>query len=262
MFYSASPAQLQEEVSFYLDGADLISLPGFCGGIIAPHAGYTYSGMTAAYAYKSLNGAAYKTVIIISPSHREYFPGICVYSGDAFITPLGIVMVDKQKADALLTNEKNIFTGTQGHGKEHGIEVQLPFLQTVLPEFSIVPVVIGDQSPFFMLELANKLSEVLDKDTLIVASSDLSHYYPAARAEELDCKVEKFVSDYNYNKLEDALESGECEACGGGGIVAMMKGLAKSGTHAMRVLKRCTSGDVSGDYREVVGYLSAAAYSV
>lgn len=259
MFYPSSASKLREEINYFLEvtktGDNFKSLTG----LVAPHAGYMYSGKTAAYAYNAMT-KPYSTVIILSPSHREYFPGISVYSGEAYRTPLGIVPVNKLIREKLVFNSHNIFAGKEGHRNEHAVEVHIPFLQVLLKEFTIVPIVIGDQRRSFIEELAFKLSAVMDDDTIIISSSDLSHFFPKEEADKLDMRVEKSIEDFNYDKLMTDLETSQCEACGGGAIVAMMKTAGLLQRTKSKVLARTNSGDVTGDYREVVGYLSAAIY--
>ncbi|MEG8946357.1 AmmeMemoRadiSam system protein B [Rosettibacter firmus] len=261
MFYPSSPSKLREEIQILLDTSKLSENIDNILGIIAPHAGYIYSGKTAAYAYNAIKGKNYNTVIIISPSHREYFAGISIYNGDAYKTPLGEVPINKNISSQLTAGSKIIFEGIQGHRAEHAVEVQIPFLQTVLENFSIVPIVLGDQNRVFVYELANSLSKVVDENTLIVASSDLSHYYSKRTADELDSIVEKHISNFDYDGLQKDLENNKCEACGGGAIVALMRTADLINKRKSKVLHRSDSGDVSGDFSEVVGYLSAAIYN-
>ncbi len=228
--------------------------------IVAPHAGYVYSGKTAAHAYNLLIGKKFKTVVIISPSHSEYFPGISIFEGDAYETPLGLLKVDKEFREKLVTNDNVIFKGYEGHRREHALEVQLPFLQSVLKDFKIVPIVMGDQSKRNIDTLAKKLAEVSDDETLIVASSDLSHFYSKSQADKLDSVVEKRVREFDFESLQFDLENHTCEACGGGPIVALMKAANLKNIRHSMVLSRTDSGDVTGDNSEVVGYLSAVFY--
>lgn len=260
LFYPSGSKKLNDEIQLLLSiTAGKNNLPGI-SGIIAPHAGYPYSGKTAAYAYNLLRGKNYENVIILSPSHREYFPGSCVFSGDAYETPLGIVEVNKELADRLTGGSRSIFKGIKGHRDEHAIEVQLPFIQNVLPGARIVPIVMGDQSKIFVDELAGRLAEVLDDRTVVVASSDLSHYHTKKEADALDSVVEESISGFDYEKLQTALENRMCEACGGGPIVAMMKASAMVNKNKSAVLNRSDSGDTTGDFNDVVGYLSAVVY--
>ena len=259
-FYPADPQQLRSEINVFLETTKPANEIENIFGIVSPHAGYVYSGKTAAYVYNLIKEKNYKRVVIISPSHSEYFPGISVYNGDAYETPLGLLIVDKEFVNKLVENSKTIFKGVEGHRNEHALEVQLPFLQSVLSDFMIVPVVMGEQGRMYVDELAKKLSELTDDETLIVSSSDLSHFHSKSEADKLDSIVEKRISSFDFDGLQMDLDNHSTEACGGGPIVAMMKAAAlKNKNHAL-VVDRSDSGDVSGDNREVVGYLSAVVY--
>lgn len=260
-FYPADPIALQKEILSLLTVAKTDKLYDNIFGIVSPHAGYMYSGKTAAYAYNLVKDKNYKTVIIISPSHYEYFPGICIYQGDAYQTPLGLVEIEQSKAQKLIESGKKFFRGIQGHRREHSLEVQIPFLQIVLNDFKIIPIVIGDQSKVFIDDLARSLAVVVDSDTLIVASSDLSHFYNATKASTLDFIVIKRINEFDFEQLQNDLENKNCEACGGGLIVALLKAAALRNFNKAEVLNRSDSGDVTGDKSEVVGYLSAVVYA-
>ena len=261
MFYPASAKKLSDEIKLMLDLSKPDKRFEHVNGIVSPHAGYVYSGRTAAFGFNAVADKNYKTVIIISPSHREYFPGVSIYHGDAYETPLGIVPVNNDVREKLIAESKFIFSGILGHRAEHAIEVQLPFLQVIMKNFSIVPVVMGDQNKLCINELAQNLANVLDEQTLVVASTDLSHYYSKDKANRLDSVVEKRISDFDYEGLQNDLSDGKCEACGGGAIVAMMKAADLIKSKKSLVLSRSDSGDVSGDNSQVVGYLSAAVFS-
>ena len=260
-FYPAEKDKLQKDISLMLQVAKPEKTFDKIFGIVSPHAGYIYSGKTAAYAYNLLKDKNYKTVIIISPSHAEYFRGISIYDGDAYETPLGIVEIDQVITDKLIESSKVISRSIQGHQREHALEVQIPFLQFVLKDFKIVPIVMGDQSKMFVDELAEKLSKVVDESTLIVASSDMSHFYSSEEADRLDSVVEKRIKDFDFEKLFQDLDDHECEACGGGPIVAMMKAASLKNINKSVVINRSDSGDVTGDKSEVVGYLSAVVFN-
>lgn len=260
-FYPAEKEKLQKDITEMLKTAKTEKSFDRIFGIVAPHAGYVYSGKTAAYAYNLLNDKTYKTVIVISPSHAEYFPGISIYDGDAYETPLGIVEIDHTMTNKLVENSRLIFKGIQGHRKEHALEVQIPFLQSVLNGFKIVPIVMGDQSKMFVDELADKISKVVDESSLIVASSDMSHFHSADEADSLDSIVEKRINDFDFEQLLKDLSDNECEACGGGPIATMMKAASIKNITNSLVINRSDSGDITGDKSEVVGYLSAVVYS-
>ena len=259
-FYPAEKDKLQKDLSLLLQSAKPEKSFDKIFGIVAPHAGYIYSGKTAAYAYNLLKDKSYKTVIVISPSHAEYFPGISLYDGDAYETPLGLVMIDQKMSNKIIGDSKIIFRGMQGHRKEHALEVQIPFLQSVLKDFKIVPVVMGDQDKIFVDELAKRISIAVDENTLVVASSDMSHFYSSEQADKLDSVVEKRIIDFDFEQLLIDLDEKECEACGGGPIAVMMKAASLKNINKSFVLSRSDSGEVTGDRSEVVGYLSAVVY--
>ena len=261
LFYPSNALQLRETVEGLLSKNFSANLFPSLSGMVAPHAGYKYSGTTAAFAYNQIKGKDFNRVVILSPSHREYFPGISIYPGIAYQTPLGDVEIDKQLADEITDNEELIYFDEEGHRQEHGIEVHLPFLQIVLSNFKIVPIVMGDQKKIYVDALAKKLSKVVDEKTLIIASSDLSHFYQKKIATKLDDIVAKRIAEFNFEKLEEELEKNICEACGGGLIVSMLKGLNNAGKTKAKILHRSDSSDVSMDESEVVGYLSAAIYN-
>jgi AmmeMemoRadiSam system protein B len=260
MFYPEKPKSLEREIEEFYSNVSPLPAISKAKGLVIPHAGYVYSGQTAAFGFKSLDVFRIKTVIVLSPSHREYFQGICIYDGDGYETPLGIVPVNKEKVEQLTENSKHIFCGKHGHQEEHAVEVILPFLQVLLPKFDFVPVVMGDQEGQYINALAEALPKALDDNTIIITSSDLSHYYNKQTAKLLDDKVASAINAYDFQTLQTDLQTGACQACGGGLIVSMMKALAPIEGRKMSVLRRSDSGDVSGDNRQVVGYLSAAVH--
>lgn len=260
MFYSREKSDLEEELSILFDAAGAVETFPDIFGIVAPHAGYIYSGSTAAKAYKALEGRDFKTVIIISPSHREYFQGVSIFDGDAYSTPLGKLDVDEEMREKMLSQSSLVFEGMNGHRSEHAVEVHLPFLQKINNDFKIVPMVIGDQRRPFVDGLADAINAAWNDDTIVVASSDLSHFHSGKTADKLDGIVESKINDFDFEGLQLSLETNNCEACGGGGIVAMMKAADKLGFKKSKVVARTDSGMVSGSDDEVVGYLSAVIY--
>ena len=178
MFYEKSPDALRKTIDEMLSRVELPKVEGTVCGLVSPHAGYVYSGFTAAHAFKLLEGRKYDCVITVGPSHREYFDGISIYSGDAYETPLGKVPINHEIRSELLHGEKNITASVAGHRAEHSLEVQLPFLQRVLKEFSVVPIIMGDQRRQLCEQLSAVLARVMaNKNVLLVASSDLSHFH-------------------------------------------------------------------------------------
>jgi len=260
MFYPDNVDELKSNINSHLNDAQLDRKFEDVFGVVSPHAGYPYSGLSAAYAYNVLKDLVLETAIILSPSHREYFKGNSIYEGSAYRTPLGDMPVDKTLAVELADAGEFMFLGNNGHGSEHAVEVQIPFLQLVKPEIKIVPVVIGDQNKVYIDSLAEALSKIMNKNRVIITSTDLSHFHKKSDADYLDTIIEKHIDNFNYDSLQSDLEKRTCEACGGGGIVAMMKAAEICGYNHSNVLSRTDSGDTSGDNSSVVGYLSAVIY--
>lgn len=261
-FYPSDPEKLRRQIAELMDRVPKVQIKGRVKGIITPHAGYLYSGFTAAHAFAALCGEKFETVVVVSPSHFEFFHGVSVYSGEAYATPLGMVEINKTLRDRIVREADFIFASEVGHGAEHALEVQLPFLQEILPPFSLLPLVIGEQSREFCFKLGEVLGKLLNNENaLLVATTDLSHYYEAGIANKLDAVMLNDVADYDYEKLMSDLEAQRTEACGGGPTVAVMSAMKHLGVKNIEVLHHSNSGDVTGDYSSVVGYLSAVAYA-
>lgn len=260
LFYPEEPVVLRREISGLLDRARSRRTGAGLVALVSPHAGYRFSGATAAEAYRQLQGRSIGTVVIVSPSHREYFPGISVFDGPAYRTPLGELSVNGAMRDALVRNDAYITASSDGHRTEHAIEVQLPFLQSVLATTpSILPIVMGDQRRELCEHLGRRLASVLARtDSIMVASTDLSHYHPYADAEALDREAIRSIESFDDQRLMDDLEAERVEACGGGPTVAVLIAARLLGARRVEILDHCNSGDTSGDRRSVVGYLSAA----
>jgi hypothetical protein len=262
-FYDADPDVLRRHVDSLLDQARGATVKGSIMGLVSPHAGYVYSGSTAAVGYRLLRGKSYDAVILVGPSHREFFTGASIYPGDSYRTPLGDVPVHKEMRDELVKEGGTIMLSDAGHRGEHCLEVQLPFLQRVLGEFSIVPIIIGNQRREFCLALGNALAKAASRrNVLLVASSDLSHYHPYDEAVKLDRQVIGLVEALDEKTMMDQIEEERIEACGGGPVVSVMHAAKLLGANRSQVLFYCNSGDVTGDKDAVVGYLSAAFLQV
>jgi AmmeMemoRadiSam system protein B len=263
MFYEKSPAALRKNIDEMLNLVQLPKVVGKIHAMVSPHAGYVYSGLTAAHAYKLLEGRKYDCVIVVGPSHREYFDGVSIYSGDAYETPLGKVPVNREVRSELIQGQTNIVVSAAGHRDEHSIEVQLPFLQCVLKEFSFVPIIMGDQRRELYEQLSAALTRVMaEKNILLIASSDLSHFHAYDEAVRLDKHVIKAVEHFNSDMFIDELENRLFEACGGGPIAVAMKTAKQLGANRAEILHYCNSGDITGDKSGVVGYLAAAFMQV
>jgi AmmeMemoRadiSam system protein B/AmmeMemoRadiSam system protein A len=260
-WYPGDPAQLTKDIKGYLARVPDHKIDGELVALISPHAGYIYSGPVAAYSYKLLEGRHYDIVVIVGPSHRVRFNGASVYPRGGFRTPLGVVPIAEDIADQLLDKSPITNSLPEAHAQEHSLEIQLPFLQVVLKDFKLVPIVMGEQDLATCEELARVIAAVVKgKNALLLASSDLSHYHPYNEAKQLDKVVLDRVNAFDAQGLSKALDQGRCEACGGGPIVAVMLASRLLGADKGEVLHYANSGDVTGDRSGVVGYMAAALY--
>jgi len=270
-FYPADPKELAKMVDGFLAQANPPAIKGPLVALVAPHAGYPFSGPVAAYSYALLRTRKFARVVVIAPSHYEAFPFNSIYDGDAYATPLGQVPVDKAFAAKLVAMSPLIKFSGQGHGEvqgrwEHALEDELPFLQRVLGQFKLVPVVMGDQDYGTSRALGVSLARLIEKEgraggtadgdynTLIVASSDMSHYHTYDEAEIMDHKTLNAIEEWDYFNLSLNSEQRVWEACGGGGIVAAMIAAERLGANRAIVLQYANSGDVTPDKSRVVGY--------
>jgi AmmeMemoRadiSam system protein B len=224
-----------------------------------------YSGAVAAWGYKVLLKRTYDTVIIIAPSHRSHFEGAALQEQGGYRMPLGVVKIDEEFSSELLKKSGVVQSNIHAHQGEHSLEVQLPFLQVVLKEFRIVPLIMGAQDAALCEALASALFQVMQgskKQFLVVGSTDLSHYYPYGHALELDGQVARNLNSFDVKGFVRDLATDKCEACGAGPMITTMMVSQKLGADASRVLKYANSGDVSGDKASVVGYISAVFYKM
>lgn len=264
-WYPGNPVTLENEIKSFLANVESPKVRGRIVALISPHAGYMYSGQVAAYAYKQVQGEKISTVIIVAPSHRAYFHGASIYKKGSYETPLGLVPLDYAMIDSIMSNDSDIGYVPQAHAQEHSLEIELPFLQVVLRDFKLVPIVMGDQSWDNCMKLANAIVKAVktapgSKSILLVASSDLSHFHPYKSAVELDKTLLDDVGEFNPQKLNESLQKGKCEACGGGPIMTIMLAAKGLGATKAKVLKYENSGDVTGDKSSVVGYMAAVLY--
>ena len=263
MFYPDNPTKLRKDIEDYLKCATIPDLEDNIIGIISPHAGYMYSGQVAAYGFKMIVKRPYDTVILIGPSHKVYFDGVALWDRGSFETPLGRVDIDEDIARGMVRIGGIIKANRDTHKEEHSLEVQLPFLQSVLDDFKIIPLVMGIQTTSACRKLAQSLSYVLQNSTkkfLIVCSTDLSHYYPDTKAKKLDSIIVGHLDTFNIPGMIEDIETGKTEACGAGPIIVTMMLSETLGADHGKVLKYAHSGDVSGDKSGVVGYVSAMFY--
>lgn len=249
-FYPADPGALRRLVRQYLDEAVLPDRLHDVRAVIAPHAGYIYSGPIAGYAFKALATLPQKqwTVFLLGPSHRSYFNGIALGNYAAFRTPLGDAAVAVDRVAAMTKHSDLFIRGPEAHESEHCLEVEIPFLQVALPDFQLVPMLFGNVDPHVA---ATSLVEFLNEDVLIVVSSDLSHYHSYARARELDQALLGALLTGNQQSVSTG------EACGRAPVVTAMH-LAQHERWQPHLLDYRSSGDTGGDKGQVVGYASVA----
>lgn len=264
-FYPANPVELTKTIARLFSEVDKVQLDGRALGLIAPHAGYPYSGRVAAKAYKTIEGADYDTVVVVSPSHTVFFKGSSVYNGRGYETPIGVIETDRPLAEKIAAiNPSAVYLSSQGHSVgatrgEHALEVQLPFLQIVLGKFKLVAIVMGDQEPASIRQLGQALGTALKgTNSLLVASTDLSHFYNEQKARRLDYAIQTAIEKYDPDLLLATVENGRGEACGSGPVGAVMIASRGLGGKTVQFLDYTTSASATGDFDEVVGYLSAA----
>ncbi|MBU0490962.1 MAG: AmmeMemoRadiSam system protein B [Chloroflexi bacterium] len=256
-WYPGTPEALARDVDRCLGQVPAQTVLGDLVALVAPHAGYMYSGPVAAYAYRLLEGLTFDVVAVISPSHRAYYRDNAITELGQYWTPLGTVPVDE---DLVAELARHAPVTRVPQDAEHALEIQLPFLQRTLTEgWSLLPIMMGDHGLPACRSLAQGLATVLQgRRALLVASTDLSHFHNEATAHRLDQVVVDQVNAFDPVGLADALAANRCEACGGGPTVAVMLAAQSLGATHAQVLRYATSADVSGDRSSVVGYLAAA----
>jgi len=247
-FYPDNPQELSLMIDGFIENAKPEPVEGEIFALISPHAGYGFSGQVAAYGYKLIKNKSYKTVIVIGPSHQYGFSGVSIYPEGKFRTPLGDLEIDKEFTQKLLYKDKDIFFEPLAFQKEHSVEVQLPFLQKVLSDFKIVPIVMGDSPLSTCQKLASLLKEAIGnrKDVLVVASTDMYHGYDYQEAEIIDNLTLSYLKDMNAEGLYYGLREAKLQLCGGFGVVSTLILAKDLGHNKVKVLKYTNSAEVTG----------------
>jgi AmmeMemoRadiSam system protein B/AmmeMemoRadiSam system protein A len=263
-FYPSDKRVLEQKVDSYLKEADskLQKNSTTLFGLISPHAGYDYSGRVAATAYRQVVGKTYKTVFILGSSHSVPFQGVSIYPTGAWETPLGKVAVDEQAAAAVMERCSFARFHAPAFEREHSLEVQLPFLQRTLENFKVVPMVMGRLAGADYRMLAEVLTGYVQKTsgrTLIVASTDMSHFHPYHEASAMDQAALKQIEAMDLKSLRKSVERGTCELCGAQAVITIMK-VAENVDARIKILDYANSGDVTGDKSRVVGYGAVGFY--
>ena len=270
-WYEGNPKTLQRNIDAYLDNAHLPDLPGEVMAVIAPHAGHRYSGAIAGYAFAALRNRTLRQaqdnvpdlVAVISPMHQPYSQPLITTSHEAYATPLGAIPIDKSAVDELdetLKTDLGIGLSAVPHDREHSLEIELPFLQRALAsEFKLLPVMVRAQDTRISEGLGKALASVLkDKNAILVASTDLSHFYDQETANRLDNEMLRQIEAFSPEGVFEAEKTGTGFACGHAAVAAVLWASRELGADAVKLLNYATSGDVTGDYSGVVGYGAAA----
>lgn len=257
-FYPDDAATLEKKVNVFLSRARSKANEKVCG-LIVPHAGYDYSGRVAAEAYRTVRGRKFDAVIIVAFLHRVSLPGVWVDTVDAYELPGGLVPVDQELAREIQKIHPLLQETYHGPLDEHSLEVQIPFLQAVIPGLKIVPVYFGSQDVSNIKILTKALKQIVkDRNLLIVATSDLSHFHPYDTAVRKDRRLIELVEAGDFDALCEASLNEEAEACGIGPILTMRQLAKEAGWSRPILLRYENSGDVTGDHRSVVGYAAFA----
>jgi len=237
-------------------------LDGEVIGVIAPHAGHMYSGPVAGYAFAAIRGRSFDLVALVGPMHHPYVEPLLTTAYDAYATPLGTVPVDKDavhELDTILKSELGFGLSPVSRDPEHSLEIELPFLQRALSsEWKLLPVMDRAREPRISQGLGKALAQVLrDKNFILVASTDLSHFYNQQTALAYDRAMLKAMEDFDPLEAFDVERAGKGFACGLGAFTAVLWAARELGADNVNVLRHATSGNVTGDYASVVGYGAA-----
>jgi len=264
LFYPADKRILEQKINGYLKEAAGKVQKGSASpfGLISPHAGYDYSGRVAAVAYRQIQGKPYRTVFLLAATHYVPFQGVSIYPSGAYETPLGKIPVDDETSAVIMQRCGFARFYSPAFEREHSLEVQLPFLQKTLESFKVVPMVMGRVGESEYRLLAETLTTFVQKNpgrSLIIASSDMSHFHPYQEASAMDRATLGQIESADLKNLTRNIERGTCELCGVQPVLTLMK-VAENLAGKIRVLDYANSGDVTGDKSRVVGYGAVAFY--
>ncbi len=255
-FYPSDPDELKRMTQDFLKNASPEKEQGALIALVSPHAGYIYSGQIAAYSYKLLENKKIDTVILIGSSHRFPLKGISVWPKGFYITPLGKVRIDKDIAARIYKSSKSIKFEPQAHLLEHSLEVQLPFLQSVLEDFKIVPILVNSLEQQEIDEISKELASLLrNPGVILIASTDLSHYHSYDKAASIDKNTLSAIKTGNPVVLRNMVKKGEAELCGEMAVILLLETTKRIHlTPEITLLKYANSGDTAGSKDKVVGY--------
>ena len=262
-WYPGNPERLEQTIIQYIDRVNTAVPPGKIWGLVVPHAGYRYSGQVAAHAFACLKGLQPDLIVVISPLHQMHHASLLTTAHDAYETPLGVVEVDRAAVQQVhqVLQKSGLGLTAVSHDHEHALEIELPFLQHVLGSFKLLPIMIRNQNPAVIQVLAQALADTLsDRDAILIASSDLSHFYPQQLAAEFDGEILRRLAAFDPHSILSAEEEHVGFACGRGAIAAVLWAARALGANQVDILNQATSGDVTGKYDSVVGYGAAVIW--
>lgn len=261
-FYPGSPKVLSGDIDSFFRSAAIVPSHQKIPLLIAPHAGYPFSGLVAAHAFKAASGNHYKTIVVIGPSHFVDFPGVAIWPQGSFETPLGMIDVDGEFAKKLTALSERISFIPKAFLREHSVEVELPFLQKTFKDFKIVPLLTGRPKYEDCAALASALDGAIGDrdDVLVVISTDMSHYFDDATARRMDYAAISLIKNLDANRLWSQCLVRNIEFCGFPGVETALLLAKQRGLNGVEVLKYANSGDVTGDKNGVVGYTAVAFY--
>ncbi|HCS41083.1 MAG TPA: AmmeMemoRadiSam system protein B [Anaerolineaceae bacterium] len=258
-WYSSNADQLREEIEGYLSSATNPELNGQLVGLIAPHAGYLYSGKTAGYTYQTINGSTFDLCVVVSPLHAYLPYALLTTAHKVYATPLGQVEVEHELLTELNLRMEGANLPTAqplANDKEHSLEIQLPFLQTALVKpFRLLPLMVRSSDPGYLSKTASILADLIrGKKVLLVASTDLSHFNDEATAVALDQVMLKRMTDFSPEGVLQAEANQQGFACGSGAVALVLWTAKALGANQVTLLNHSTSARASKDTSSVVGY--------
>jgi len=261
-WYPGQAERLSASVDAYIEAATFPEISGEIIAVIVPHAGYRYSGPVAGHAFAAVRGLSPELVAVISPMHQAYHQPLLTSAHEAYQTPLGVIPIDREAVSALderLHKALGFGISAVRGDQEHSLEIELPFLQqTLVGEFSLLPVMVRNQNPRVVQSLGVALAQTLQgRNALLVASTDLSHFYPQETANLLDREMLRRIEAFDPLAVLQAEEQGKAFACGRGAVAAVLWAAQDLGADTVTVVNYATSGHISGDYSQVVGYGAA-----
>lgn len=259
-FYPSDPCTLVAHVSDMLAAVEPQSVPGDLVALVVPHAGFKYSGSVAAYAYRQLAPGSFTRAVIVGCSHHHHIGTVSVYPGGSWLVPNGEFPVDDEFTHDMLARLPLAPEDPRPHFDEHSLEVQLPFLAETLGQVPIVPLLLGSPSPAFCQQLGLALAETVrgGLSAILIASSDLSHYKDQQRAEQLDHVATEAILTLSAETVYTQERAGNCALCALAAVMTVMSAAAELGANRATLLRYATSGDITGDFDQVVGYTSIA----